>query len=167
MKKLFFLLLTMLAVLFLSGCGARGEIKELAAKQRVMLNDLETIASDIDKNYALWESGQISREQLSQNLSAHYEKINTIKAQWAKEKEPLSRFAKNNALFWKINHMGGLTSYLNTIIVFATQGYPSAVVQSDKKPFSNQELTACYKSEISRFNERMTSVKSEVSNLID
>ena len=164
MKKLFFLLLT---VTFLAGCGARGEIKELAFKERALQDELQIIANDVEKNYSLWESGQISREQLGKNLSTHYDEVNTIKAKWTDAKKPLTRFAKSNAYYWKIAHMESLTTSIKTIIVFATQGYPSEVVESDKKPFTDQELTACYKNEISSFNKRMQSVRSEISQIID
>ncbi len=158
----------LLTLILVTGCGSRGEVKELAFKEKAMLNEVEPMAKEINNSYTHWKSGQISREQLAEELSVHYSKINSVKAEWVNARNNLSRQTKNNIFYWNLSYMGGLCTDIQKLIVLATQGYPSSVIKSSSKPLTDNELTATYETElVKNYKRDFENVKSVVSEVIN
>ncbi len=144
MKKILLLLTIILSVILLTGCGSNKEVKQLAIKESEMLKESTAIANEINNSYNKWKSGQIDREQLSEELSKNYSRVKNLESKWDNSKASMSREARCSAAMWKINYMGNICYDLEHFIIDGTQGYPSSVIKSGKKPLSDSELKNSY-----------------------
>lgn len=145
MSKKILLLVLVLSVTLLMGCGSSEEVKQIAKVEDEMLKETNVIAYEINDSYDKWESGQIDREQLSNELSKHYAQVKNIETRWDNKKESMTRQAIGSAAFWRINYMGNICYDLEQFIISGTQGYPSCVLNSNKTPIQDSELENSYK----------------------
>ncbi len=165
MKKLSLLIL-ILSLSLLMGCASRGEVKEMAHKQTAMLEELTPIVNEIINDYSRWESGEITREQLSAELNGQHKKITDIKTKFYEDKAELSRFAINSASFWKINYMSTMCYDIEQFLIGATQGYPESVVNSVDKPLPDSSLKTSFEENINRYFENADKLKRGIDEII-
>ncbi|RJQ25524.1 MAG: hypothetical protein C4589_11010 [Peptococcaceae bacterium] len=157
MKKL--LLATILLLLmFVFGCSGSNELKDFASKEKDWLNQLQPIVAQIRIDYASWESGQISKEQLSEKLSIHYPKVKELRNQYSQYRSDvkLSDKAKKDDLYTKgLGYGDSIRLNVESFLFYAT------------KPISDSDLKQLYETEMKKgYNRKLELLQSAIDKLL-
>ncbi|MEG6615418.1 hypothetical protein V6C27_03100 [Peptococcaceae bacterium 1198_IL3148] len=175
-KVILILILAFLTLGVLVGCGGSDpdELKDIATKENVWLEQLQPIASNITNSYEKWEAGELSREQLANELAKNIEEVQDLRSQsdqyYLNEIELTEEIKKHPDYDQGLYYGQSLRLNVYTFLIAATQGYqvaPSDTLKN-KEPVTDQELKSTFDTEmVTGYERKVDKLKTALGNQLN
>ena len=188
-KLILSLCILLITAAFITGCTAKSkqtetdktvsssELIKLANLERQLLPELEKIKQDLDTVYKDWDSGKISREELTKKLKEDIKpRYSALSKKFNAENKtnPLSEEDKKNTLYTDgLSNGRQLRRDVSSFITAATMGLGTLVPEKDGNnytmqfnPVDDQKLKQLYqKNLIDNYNQHLDKLNKALKML--